>query len=290
MRQVSTASSVQIVPPMQGAYWGGRIFTGQRGRVLRVQPQQRREAVSLFQVPVLGGPPRKVLEEIYTAPAFSPDGTRMAFIRSNDDGDRSSSLTRTARTSASWPRAHGRTITPIRASPGLRMGRSLQRSPAGYPGSGAGSSWSMSRPARNRSSVTRGSTTGDSSSGSATPARWCSMPSSRPAGVGTRTAISGPLRTRPARCAGLPRASTVIAASPPPREGERWWRCATRYGPACGWRLTATAHVPDQSRAPAVSRVPAASTGREMAASCTASALRTATSGSPMPTAASRGN
>ena len=30
---------------------------------------------------MLGGPPRKLLDDISTAPAFSPDGKRMAFIR-----------------------------------------------------------------------------------------------------------------------------------------------------------------------------------------------------------------
>ena len=77
------------------------------------------------------------------------------------------------------------------------------------------------------------------------------MPSSRPAGVGTRTTISGHSHTPQARCAGSPRASTVITPSPSPREGGRWRPCATRYGSVCGWPLTATAHALDRLRAPA---------------------------------------
>jgi Tol biopolymer transport system component len=40
----------------------------------------------LFQIPVLGGPPRKVVEDISAPPAFSPDGARMAFVRGTSDG------------------------------------------------------------------------------------------------------------------------------------------------------------------------------------------------------------
>ena len=80
MRQVSTSSSVQIVAPMEGGF-RGVAFSPDSEAVFYVFSPKNAEKASLFQVPVLGGPPRKVLEEIDTPPAFSPDGTRMAFIR-----------------------------------------------------------------------------------------------------------------------------------------------------------------------------------------------------------------
>ena len=86
MRQVSTASSVQIVPPMEGEFWGV-AFSLDSEVVFYVFSPKNAEKPSLFQVPVLGGPPRKVLENVYTPPAFSPDGTRMAFIRWAADGN-----------------------------------------------------------------------------------------------------------------------------------------------------------------------------------------------------------
>ena len=55
--------------------------------MLYVFSPENAEVASLFQIPLLGGPPRKLVEDINTAPAFSPDGTRMAFVRGMADGE-----------------------------------------------------------------------------------------------------------------------------------------------------------------------------------------------------------
>jgi eukaryotic-like serine/threonine-protein kinase len=87
IRQVSAAGSVQIVPPTAGDY-GGLAFSPDGQAVLYVFSPEGGAIASLFQIPVLGGsPPRKLLEEISTPPAFSPDGKRMAFIRGMANGD-----------------------------------------------------------------------------------------------------------------------------------------------------------------------------------------------------------
>ena len=90
MRQVSTPSSVQIVPSTAGVFLGlafspdgesvlyvlgPLVGANMRGRVLVSDPAAGQ------------CPPRKLLEDIATAPAFSPDGSRMAFIRSMADGE-----------------------------------------------------------------------------------------------------------------------------------------------------------------------------------------------------------
>jgi serine/threonine protein kinase/dipeptidyl aminopeptidase/acylaminoacyl peptidase len=86
MRQASTASSVQIVPPMAGSY-DGLTFSPDSEAVLYVFRPENDPVASLFQIPLLGGPPRKLVENLSTAPAFSPDGARMAFIRGMANGE-----------------------------------------------------------------------------------------------------------------------------------------------------------------------------------------------------------
>ena len=86
MRQASTASSVQIMPPMAGSY-EGLTFSPDSEAVLYVFRPENDPVASLFQIPLLGGPPRKLVENLGTAPAFSPDGTRMAFIRGMANGE-----------------------------------------------------------------------------------------------------------------------------------------------------------------------------------------------------------
>ena len=163
---------------------------------------------SLFQIPVLGGPPRKVLEDINTPPAFSPDGTRMAFTRSAAEGGQviiASADGTNQRRLASRPASDGYTGRRVAWSPDGTLIAAFageiprQRSRIVLVDVETGKEQEFSDARFDY---------GGSSCGSATPARWCSMPSSRPAGVGTRTAISGPSRTRPARCAGSPRTST----------------------------------------------------------------------------------
>jgi eukaryotic-like serine/threonine-protein kinase len=80
MRQVSTASNVQIVAPMEGRY-DGLSFSPDGEGVLYVFYPRDSNIASLFQIPVLGGTPRKLVDDIDTPPAFSPDGKRMAYIR-----------------------------------------------------------------------------------------------------------------------------------------------------------------------------------------------------------------
>ncbi|HEV3470182.1 MAG TPA: winged helix-turn-helix domain-containing protein [Pyrinomonadaceae bacterium] len=82
VRQVAAASnSQQIVPPAEGLFYGALTFSpdGQHVYFGAIRPES--PSAALRQVPVLGGPRRKVLEEINSHISFSPDGQRFAFVR-----------------------------------------------------------------------------------------------------------------------------------------------------------------------------------------------------------------
>ena len=85
LRQVTTTSNVQIVPPEAGALFDGVTFSPDGNYVYYTVYPAGQNLGSLFQVPVLGGGARKIIEDIDTAPSFSPDGKRFAFLRGLPD-------------------------------------------------------------------------------------------------------------------------------------------------------------------------------------------------------------
>ena len=80
LRQVATASNVQIVPKGAGVY-DAVSFSPDGNYVMYVVYAPNQNIASLYQVAVLGGGSRKLIEDIDTAPSFSPDGRRFAFVR-----------------------------------------------------------------------------------------------------------------------------------------------------------------------------------------------------------------
>ncbi|MDQ3804243.1 MAG: winged helix-turn-helix domain-containing protein [Acidobacteriota bacterium] len=82
VRQVAAASnSQQIVPPSAGVFHVGLSFSPDGQHVYFASTRQETPFATLRQVPVLGGPRRRVLEEVNSAISFSPDGRQFAFIR-----------------------------------------------------------------------------------------------------------------------------------------------------------------------------------------------------------------
>ena len=80
IRQAATSSNVQIVPPADVRYQG--ITVSPDGAYAYYVTYSRGSGIaSLFQIPVLGGTARKILDDIDSPPSFSPDGSRFVFIR-----------------------------------------------------------------------------------------------------------------------------------------------------------------------------------------------------------------
>jgi len=82
---------------------------------------------SLYQVPALGGTPRKLLFDIDTGVGFSPDGRKIAFIRGVPEQRESALMSpmRTARTSGAWQCSRTRNGGLSSPRPGHRTASAL---------------------------------------------------------------------------------------------------------------------------------------------------------------------
>lgn len=81
-RQVVTQSNVQIVAPVAAVEYSGLTFSPDGNYVYYTVLSQEFPRRALFQVPTLGGEPKKLLENLSAATIiFSPDGKQLAFIR-----------------------------------------------------------------------------------------------------------------------------------------------------------------------------------------------------------------
>jgi len=79
--QVATRSDVQIVPPANVIYYG-LTFSPDANYVYYISAERRVSLYKvLYQLPVLGGVPRKILGDVDSPIAFSPDGAHIAYVR-----------------------------------------------------------------------------------------------------------------------------------------------------------------------------------------------------------------
>ncbi|MGA9770028.1 MAG: protein kinase [Blastocatellia bacterium] len=80
VRQVATSSNVEIVPPSETEY-RGTAFSQDGNFVYFTLLDRSRLIGVLYQVPVLGGTPKKIIEDVDSPISFSPDGARFVFMR-----------------------------------------------------------------------------------------------------------------------------------------------------------------------------------------------------------------
>ena len=84
MRHIATGSNAQIMPPTEVRYIG-LTFTpnGDFLYFVRIEPENPGLAF-LYQVPVLGGTPHKLITDVDSPVSFSPDGQQIVFLRNSD--------------------------------------------------------------------------------------------------------------------------------------------------------------------------------------------------------------
>ncbi|HEX9761234.1 MAG TPA: protein kinase [Candidatus Acidoferrales bacterium] len=80
IRHLPSASATQIVPPREGSIYYPR-FSPDGNFVYYVASALDSAGNTLFQIPVLGGAPRRVLQTIHSPISFSPDGKQFCFLR-----------------------------------------------------------------------------------------------------------------------------------------------------------------------------------------------------------------
>jgi eukaryotic-like serine/threonine-protein kinase len=82
VRQTATTSDVRIVPPADVSY-DGVAFTPDGNYIYynTYQGFARAGTATLYRIPVLGGSPVALVDDVDSGVAFSPDGKRMAFVR-----------------------------------------------------------------------------------------------------------------------------------------------------------------------------------------------------------------
>jgi serine/threonine protein kinase/Tol biopolymer transport system component len=80
VRQVATSRTLQIVPPAEVHYLG-ITFSPDGNYIYYVIGKMNEPMGELYQIPVLGGAPKKLVTDIDSPVTFSPDGKRFAFIR-----------------------------------------------------------------------------------------------------------------------------------------------------------------------------------------------------------------
>ena len=91
MRHIATGSFAPILPPAQARYTGLTFSPdGNYLYFVRIEPQRPNIGV-LYQTPVLGGTPQKLVDDVDSAVTFSPDGQQLAFVR-NSSAEANSTL------------------------------------------------------------------------------------------------------------------------------------------------------------------------------------------------------
>lgn len=86
VRQVSTNSNIQqLVSPVPQTFYGGMVFSPDSEHLYYGALKVGDPFPALYQMPVLGGASKKVLDDLNSAITFSPDGKRFAFTRGTNE-------------------------------------------------------------------------------------------------------------------------------------------------------------------------------------------------------------
>lgn len=84
LRQVAAPSAQQILPPAEVSYQG-LTFSIDGNHIHFLRAERAGQVRALYRMPALGGIPTRLIADIDSIISFSPDGTRMAFVRNSGE-------------------------------------------------------------------------------------------------------------------------------------------------------------------------------------------------------------
>ena len=82
LRQLATQQDLQLVPPARVGLWG-HAFTPDGNAVVYGVKSGGGQQGTYYRISTLGGTPEHLLDGIDSGPSFSPDGTRMTYVRAD---------------------------------------------------------------------------------------------------------------------------------------------------------------------------------------------------------------
>jgi eukaryotic-like serine/threonine-protein kinase len=122
VRQIASSSNVRVVDPVRGVSILAVTVTPDGGFVDFVR-REGSASPELWRAPFLGGPPRKIADNVWSALGWSPDGKKMAFLTQNGGATERSVVV--AESDGSRPRVVATRKLPLRY---LSLSFSLQSS------------------------------------------------------------------------------------------------------------------------------------------------------------------
>jgi serine/threonine protein kinase/Tol biopolymer transport system component len=88
LQHVPTGSSITLVPALAKSHYAGLAFAPDSNHLFFTRYDASAYA-SIYQIPILGGTPVKIVDDADTPPAISPDGKQIAFARDDYNGSSS---------------------------------------------------------------------------------------------------------------------------------------------------------------------------------------------------------
>ena len=82
VRQVDGTNPLELIPPRPVGYWG-LTFAGDGASIFFSVKSSDDPSGAIYQIPFLGGAPRRIVTGIDSPPNLSPDGRQLAFLRAD---------------------------------------------------------------------------------------------------------------------------------------------------------------------------------------------------------------